>query len=126
MSNKFSEVSPSPLKIDVSIYEGTTTNAQDQSMREDSQEEEMVFDDQPDQESHIIQYQADLNYKRFKSHKEDTINDIDVQVQSPLAMTMGRQTAVKGVSAFNLNPLSMLNNIEASIEEENQISHLNG
>jgi hypothetical protein len=39
---------------------------------------------------------------------------------------MGRQTAVKGVSAFNLNPLSMLNNIEASIEEENQISHLNG
>jgi hypothetical protein len=29
MSNKFSEVSPSPLKIDVSIYEGTTTNAQD-------------------------------------------------------------------------------------------------
>lgn len=47
-------MSPSPLKIEASIYDGTTTNALDQSMREDTNEEEMVFDDQPDHESHII------------------------------------------------------------------------
>lgn len=47
-------MSPSPLKIDASIYDGTTTNGLDQSMREETNEEDMVFDDQPGQESHII------------------------------------------------------------------------
>jgi hypothetical protein len=42
-------MSQSPLKIEASIYEGTTTNGLDQSMREETNEEEMVFDDQPDE-----------------------------------------------------------------------------
>jgi hypothetical protein len=47
-------MSPCPLNIEASIYDGTTTNGLDHSMREETNEEEMVFDDQPGQESHII------------------------------------------------------------------------
>jgi hypothetical protein len=38
---------------------------------------------------------------------------------------MGRSHTQNKVSAFNLNPLSMHNNMEPSIEEEPQISNFN-
>lgn len=62
-----------------------------------------------------------VNYKRFKSHKEETINDIEVQVQSPMCMTMGgkhNDSETKDpnpkMSMFSLKQIDF----EGSIEEE--------
>lgn len=74
----------SPLKSDrvESLADDATANALDLSNTSMKEEEEMEFDDQHNNMSSPkggkLGQELVLNYKRFKSHKEDSINELDV------------------------------------------------